>query len=163
MAAHRPSSLAGGAAGGGAEGRAASLHRLDGSAHRHSRFRWRDGLEDVVAAIAGARDRGQAGIDMPHLRVVFLGSTVDSVPSMAGVERFDDDLTEYTTYAAEFADCLSHALYSVDRESDIGVLQHWADMADELIDGLGPMMRRKRLSRSIRNVVLKAMARRGRA
>lgn len=125
------------------------------------RFRWRDGLEDVVAAIAGARDRGQPGTDMPHLRVLFLGSSVDSVPSMAGVERFDDDLTDYTTYATEFADCLSRALYSVDRESEIGELQHWADMAPELIEGLGEVKWRKKLSRSIRNLVLKALARRG--
>ena len=118
-------------------------------------FRWPDELEQVVAAIAGARDRGQPGIDMPHLRVLFLGSNPNSLPSMAGVDRLEDDLSSYTTYRQDFADCLSRALYSVDRESDIGDVANWENAASEWIEDLPEMKWRKRLSRAVRNIVMK--------
>ncbi|HEX8412205.1 MAG TPA: serine protease [Thermoanaerobaculia bacterium] len=118
-------------------------------------FRWPDELEQVVAAIAGARDRGQPGIDMPHLRVLVLGSNVDSVPSLAGVDCIEDDLTTYTTYKQEFADCLSRALFSIDRQSDIGDLANWEIAAEEFIEDLPASKWRKKLSRHVRNIVLK--------
>jgi hypothetical protein len=116
-------------------------------------FLWDDQIKELVAALAGAHDPGQVSIDIPQLRFVFLASSPHLLP-IGGVPRFDDDLTTYTTYAEEFAECVQRAAYALDREAQLdGPML--AAMADSVIDGRQLMEYRKAMSNFVRKMALK--------
>jgi hypothetical protein len=115
-------------------------------------FLWDDQIKELVAALAGAHDPGQVSIDIPQLRFVFLASSPNTLP-IGGVPRFDDDLTTYTTYATEFAECVQRATYALDREAQLDDLM-LAAMADSVVTSKQPTEYRKSMSNFIRTMVL---------
>lgn len=124
-------------------------------------FFWAANLSDFVAALAGAHDPGHAAIDQPHLRFVFLASSPASVP-VHNVARLEEDLTHYTTHAADFHECLARAWFTMDRTLDLGPAEPWHDLADVTVETLAPgVSPRKALSDLVRRLVLKRLARGG--
>jgi V8-like Glu-specific endopeptidase len=117
-------------------------------------FKWPFLLPELVAALAGAHDQGKVAVPMPHLRFLFLALKPDSLPSLPGVQRVDEDLTAYTTYAKDFVNCLDGALYAVDRHSNIGDTENWLAAAEVLAGPLDPTERRRVLSDMVRRLVL---------
>lgn len=115
-------------------------------------FLWDDSIKDLVAALAGVHDPGQVSIEIPHLRFVFLASSPHLLP-LTGVSRFDDDLTTYTTYGAEFAECVQRAAYALDRDAQVTPAIA-AAMAAGVILGKQPMEYRKAMSVFLRAMTL---------
>lgn len=115
-------------------------------------FLWDDNIKELVAAMAGVHDLGQVSIEIPQLRFVFLASSPHVLP-ITGVPRFDDDLTTYTTYAAEFAECVQRASYALDREAQLDAAIV-AAMADAVVVGKQPPEYRKAMSNFVRMMAL---------
>lgn len=72
------------------------------------RVLWADLLKELVAALIGVRDPGQAVIDLPQLRWVFLCDESNPAP-VAGIHFNEDNLRTQTHYPDEFADCMGLA------------------------------------------------------
>ena len=120
-------------------------------------FIWADNLGDFVAALAGVHDAGQMSIEQPHLRFVFLASSPATLP-LAGVPRFDDDLTSYTTHGTDFVQCLSRAWYAFDKNVVMQPPDAWIALAETMVLGKAPTERRKILSDLVRNLVMTRLA-----
>ena len=121
-------------------------------------FQWTFPLPELVAALAGAHDQGKIAVPMPHLRFLFLALKPDTLPSLPGVQRIDEDLATYATYAQDFVDCLDRALYAVDRHSNIGDPENWLGLAKVLAGQLDHTKRRPMLSGLVREVVLERLS-----
>jgi hypothetical protein len=73
--------------------------------------KWGENLPELVAALTGSGERGQA-IDVPDLRWLFIGASVNQFP-LGAAPRLSDDLSEQTQYEDEFVSCLQLAWRSV--------------------------------------------------
>jgi hypothetical protein len=76
---------------------------------------WADNLPDLISALSGGPDPGQAGVDIPQLRWLMLSSEASMLPpTRAG--RIVDDLTvpDNVKYDEDFANCLSLAWRSLE-------------------------------------------------
>jgi hypothetical protein len=79
---------------------------------------WADNLTDLVSALSGPPDPGQAGEDIPQLRWLMLSSEASILPpTRAG--RIVDDLTvpDNVKYDEDFANCLSLAWRSLEESA----------------------------------------------
>ncbi|HXH42014.1 MAG TPA: hypothetical protein VNN08_25540, partial [Thermoanaerobaculia bacterium] len=116
------------------------------------RFLWADQLSELIAAVAGAQEPGQARIQIPHLRLLFLASSAEGIP-IPGVNRLNEDLSNYVTARDDFIECLRRAWHSVDRvePGQAAVLNHLAKLA---IEGKPAAEHRKILSESVRAILL---------
>jgi len=118
-------------------------------------FSWATNLDDLVASISGVHDQGQQPIEMPHLRILFLCSTLDPLPPLPGVARIDEDLSAGHAYASEFAECLARGLYAIDKEAPLGDHALWQIEAEEWTENLETTKRRKFLSEKVRRLILR--------
>jgi len=82
------------------------------------RLLWADNLKDFVAALAGAHDAGQAYVDLPQLRWLFLALTPDSLP-VSGLKQLEEDLGKNNSYNADFAECFLRAYRSVNKQASL--------------------------------------------
>jgi hypothetical protein len=78
------------------------------------RLNWPE-LKDLIAALLGVHDPGQAAVDIPHLRWLFLSPSIEALP-LRSVPFWGDDLSS-PDHAAGFAECLNSAWRAVDRKS----------------------------------------------
>lgn len=80
------------------------------------RLLWAQNLRDLVASLVGAHDPGQAGIDLPQLRWMFLSASAEALP-LSGVSKLDEDLSNYVAYEEDFAECLQTAWLAIDKQA----------------------------------------------
>ncbi|HEY9432485.1 MAG TPA: trypsin-like peptidase domain-containing protein [Blastocatellia bacterium] len=76
---------------------------------------WADNLQELVAALAGARSPNHTEIPLPQLRWLFLAYPSVILP-ISGVKKLEEDLDNYNSYEGDFAECMQLAYYSVDKE-----------------------------------------------
>ena len=123
------------------------------------RLLWADNLEDCIAALVGAYDRGTPAVEIPQLRWLFLASPPESLPS-SGVPQNEEDLSQQTDYGGDFAACFQLAYRSVEREAEMpeDVLKNMATEYMRLYDQLPDVNRlakRKLLSDLILRLINK--------
>ena len=87
------------------------------------RLLWADQLKDFVAALAGVRDAGQSGTDIPHLRWLFLARRPDALPIPGGALQ-DEDLSRYESWETDFSECLAMAWLTVEKDAELSPLLH---------------------------------------
>jgi hypothetical protein len=85
---------------------------------KDERLLWADNLKDCIAALVGARDAGQTGVEIPQLRWLFLAPPNASLPT-GGVRQREDDLDRSPDYATDFAGCFQLAYNSIDKETEL--------------------------------------------
>ena len=92
------------------------------------RLLWAENLKDFIAALVGIHDPGQAGIDLPQLRWLFLATNAATLP-VSGVRQLEDDLSNYNSYDADFAECVQLAwrsVYKDAQEQDVNLMRNIA-------------------------------------
>jgi hypothetical protein len=121
-----------------------------------ARLSWARNLTDCVAALCGAHDPGQAQIDIPQLRWLFLASSSTVLP-VSGVKQLEEDLDNYNMFEQDFADCLALARSAIDKqapEQDEVTLKGMARVIQMLNADTLPL--RKALANSVREIISKA-------
>jgi hypothetical protein len=115
---------------------------------------WADYLKDFVAALVGVRDPGQAAVDIPQLRWMFLASSTNTLP-IGGVAKLEDDLSNYTSYEEDFAECMKLAWFSIDKEASLEdeLLRRMARAFTDKNTGNRPL--REMLADWVRNLIRK--------
>jgi hypothetical protein len=122
------------------------------------RMLWADNLKDFAATLTGARDAGQAAVDLPQLRWLFLGQKLDGLP-VSGVPYEAEDLTVDQSYDADFVECIQLAWRSVlDKEEDEIDKNLLLGMAAALTAAAGTVPTRKFLANGVRNMIIRATA-----
>jgi hypothetical protein len=86
----------------------------------NKRLVWAENLSDLVSAMSGGHDAGQAGVDLPQLRWMMMGASLNIFPPTR-LTRVVDDLgaAENINYSTDFADCLSLAWRSLEAREQI--------------------------------------------
>jgi hypothetical protein len=115
---------------------------------------WADYLKDFVAALVGVRDPGQAAVDIPQLRWMFLASSTNTLP-IGGVVKLEDDLSNDTSYEEDFAECMKLAWFSIDKEAilDDELLKNTANLITTMNAGNQPL--REALANGVRRLIKK--------
>jgi hypothetical protein len=109
---------------------------INASVPLDERLLWAEILKDFVAALVGVHDPGQTAIDVPQLRWLFLALDAASLP-VSGVRKLEDDLSNYNSQEADFAECLQLAWRSVYKDAQDQDLQLMKSVARQLV-GLKP-------------------------
>ena len=121
-----------------------------------ARISWATNLSDCVAALCGAHDPGQAQIDIPQLRWLFLAEPTSVLP-VSGVKQLEEDLSNYGTFEQDFADCLALARSAIDKqapEQDEITLKGMARWIQKYKPETLPL--RKALANAVREIISKA-------
>jgi hypothetical protein len=133
---------------------------LDTVVPSDERFLWKEPLRELIASLAGAREEGQPRIEIPQLRLLFLTSSPQSVPT-GGAECREDDLSKATSAHSEFMECLRRAWKSVDAHEDPAQDEVLACLA-RIATQNKEQSERKALSNAVREIILMRLARRPR-
>lgn len=120
------------------------------------RLLWANHLKDFVAALCGVRDAGQASIDVPQLRWLFLGSTAEPLPVRGESER-DEDLGRYDSFAVDFAEAMQAAWFAIDQKP-AGDPKFLKTLATSIRSGATGVPLRKALANFVREIVVNARA-----
>ena len=127
------------------------------------RVLWADNLKDFVATLTGTHDAGQAAIEIPELRWLFLGQKLDALP-VSGIPYVAEDLTTDQSYDSDFAECVQLAWRSViDKDGEELNEASLLGMAFALREVAGTTPLRKFLANGVRNMIIRASGGRGRA
>jgi len=120
------------------------------------RMLWAENLKDFVATLTGARDAGQAAVDIPQLRWLFLGQKLEGLP-VTGISYASEDLSVDQAYDEDFAECVQLAWNSVlDKEGEEIPKNLLLGMAAELAAAAGTLPVRKFLANSVRRMIIRA-------
>jgi hypothetical protein len=87
-----------------------AMWTADGQAQR---LLWAEHLRDLLAALLGVHDAGQAYVEIPQLRWLLLAPSGDMLP-LQGVTQYKDDLTQFD-FESDFAECVKWAWRAVDK------------------------------------------------
>jgi len=117
------------------------------------RVLWAENLKDFVATLTGAHDPGQAAVDLPQLRWLFLGQKLGAFP-ISGVPCRVEDLASDVSYDSDFAECVQLAWRSVlDKGEGELDQQLLLGIASTLRAASGAVPIRKFLAIGVRNMI----------
>lgn len=121
------------------------------------RLLWADNLKELVAALVGVHDPGQPTVDVSQLRWLFLASNAGGLP-VTGVNQFVEDLGAYTTYEADFAECLQLAWRTIDKTAPIDEMMlrgmgRVIRTMNEMLPQANRLALRKALSNGVREII----------
>ena len=121
------------------------------------RLLWAENLKDFVATLSGAHDPGQVAIDLPQLRWLYLGASLETLP-LAGVGYLSEDLAADQDYDSDFADCVQSAWHAIiDKQAPEHDRKLLEVVANAFIGQAGAAPVRKVLANAIRSMLLEAL------